>query len=95
MPSENPIEKDEDNRYVTLRFTPLSATFGAEVSGLDTTDKISERNQQIMRQALDKYQLLLMRQQQLDEAQQVRFAQLFGTCRVMWQGKHYSRRMGA
>jgi taurine dioxygenase len=72
-----------------IKYTPLSDTFGAEVSGLDLSADVADDTKSNLKQALFKYQILLFRQQELSEDQQIRFAQIFGPCRVLWQNQHY------
>ncbi len=84
--------KSTENRPVCsdeVNYTPLSNNFGAEVSGLDMSDHISDVIKSDLKQALFKHQILLFRQQDLSEDQQVTFAQLFGPCRMLWQNQHY------
>jgi taurine dioxygenase len=72
-----------------LSVRPLTATFGAEILGLDFTNSVAEETRQHIQRALTEYQVLLFRQQFLNEEQQVRFAEIFGVCRTMWQNPHY------
>lgn len=70
-------------------YTPLSETFGALVSGLDLSKGIPEEVKFALKKALFKHQVLLFREQNLTEDQQVQFAQIFGSCRALWQNPHY------
>jgi taurine dioxygenase len=90
MKSENStqIEKS-DKSSGTMQFTPLSPSFGVEVRGLNISEALSDPVKATLKQALFQHQVLLIRQQRLDEEQQVRFAHIFGTCRRMWQIAHY------
>lgn len=81
-----------DNRKVSsaiFNYTPLSETFGALISDLDLSKNISKNIKLALRQALFDHQVLLFRQQDLSEEQQIHFAQIFGPCRVLWQNQHY------
>ncbi len=81
-----------DNRVVpleALHFMPLSETFGAQVSGLDLSKTITESQKSALNQALVDHQVLLFRQQDLTEDQQIHFAQIFGPCRALWQNQDY------
>jgi taurine dioxygenase len=81
-----------DNRTISsagLSYITLTKTFGAVVSGLDLSKDIPESVKSALKQALFDHQVLLFRQQALNEDQQIQFAQIFGPCRVHWQNKHY------
>lgn len=69
---------------------PLSDGYGAQIGGLDFTGTVSEPVRKALRQVLMDYQVLLFRRQFLDEDQQIRFAELFGSCRTMWQNPNYA-----
>lgn len=83
-PPDNPVEPS-----VALHFIPLSETFGAQVSGLDLSSDISDIVKSALNQALLDHQVLLFRQQDLNEDQQVRVAEVFGPCRPLWQNQFY------
>ena len=56
----------------------LNASLGAEISGIDVRD-ISSRSLKQLRNALNQYQVLVIRDQKLDAAEQVVFSKKFGT----------------
>jgi alpha-ketoglutarate-dependent taurine dioxygenase len=62
------------------------------VSGLDLAKDTSDAVKSFLKRALCEHQILLFREQDLDEDQQVRFAQIFGSCRVQWQSPHFPSR---
>lgn len=81
-----------DNRtepLQALQVTSLSETFGAKVSGLDLSTEITDAVKSALNQALLDHQVLLFRHQDLTEDQQVQFAQIFGSCRPLWQNELY------
>lgn len=63
---------------MTLEFRPLSEPVGAEVLGLDLTKPIEPEDQEQLREAFLEYHLLLVRGQEVDDDQEVAFAEVFG-----------------
>lgn len=63
---------------MTISFRPLDGTFGAEVLGVDPSQQLDASTKDILREAFDKYDMLILRDAQLDAAQQARFSQIFG-----------------
>jgi len=63
---------------MALATTPLSDALGVEITGLDLAAPIDETTADDLRAAFAEHHLLLLRGQQVDEAQQIRFATLFG-----------------
>ena len=61
-----------------MKLRPLSPALGVEVRGLDASSKLDSAERARLRAAIDKHHLLLLRNQKLDEAQQLAFAELFG-----------------
>lgn len=61
---------------ITIR--PLTPFMGAEVNGVDAGAQLDPTVKQRLREAWWKYGLLLLRRQQVDEPQQIRFAEIFG-----------------
>ncbi|MCD0502309.1 TauD/TfdA dioxygenase family protein [Bordetella petrii] len=61
-----------------LDLTPVADDFVAEVAGIDLTQPLSAELQQALRDALDKYAVLVIPDQPLDEAQQLRVAAIYG-----------------
>lgn len=57
---------------------PLSPALGVEVQGLDLREAIDADTADVLRALLRRHHLLLVRDQRLEEASQVRFAELFG-----------------
>jgi alpha-ketoglutarate-dependent taurine dioxygenase len=72
-----------------VRILPLRPGFGAEVTGVNVAEGVSESSASLLRQALLDHQILLLRNQFLDEDQHIRFARIFGPLRIMWQAEHY------
>ncbi len=60
----------------TLR--PLSDALGAEVMGLDLVQPLSTEDARALSKALDDHTVLLFRDQQVSEAEQIRLANIFG-----------------
>ncbi len=90
METENLIQIDKGNEpSESIQFSPLTPTLGAEVSGLDVANGVPDSVKPVLKQALLDYQVLLFRQQFLNDEQQIQFAQIFGPCREMWQSGHY------
>lgn len=58
--------------------TPLSRFIGARVDGVDLRRPISSEDAAVLRQALVDHLVLLFRGQDLSEADQIRFCELFG-----------------
>ncbi len=65
-----------------MELTPLSGTLGAEITGVDLRDASRELGDRIYQAFLD-YQVLVIRDQQLDPLQQVRFSERYGE--LEWQ----------
>ena len=65
--------------YNGLTIRPLSALFGAELSGVDLSQALPEKTCERIRGAWHQYGLLLFRGQHLDPEQQLRVATIFGT----------------
>jgi taurine dioxygenase len=61
-----------------MELKPTGAALGVEVSGLDLRKPLPDAERNAMREALTRYGVLFMRGQQLDAAQFVQFAQVFG-----------------
>jgi taurine dioxygenase len=62
--------------------TPLGSTIGAELSGVDLRDDLSDDVIAEIRQALFEYKVIFFRDQPLDPDQHVRFAARFGELEV-------------
>jgi taurine dioxygenase len=63
---------------MTLDLRPLSAALGAEVRGIDLRDTLDEETARDIKEAWEKYQVLLFRGQTIDVNDQRRFVGLFG-----------------
>lgn len=61
-----------------LKITPLSSACGAEITGVDLTQDLSDRTIAAIRQAWNDHIVLVFRGQTLTEDQQLRFAARFG-----------------
>ena len=61
-----------------MKLLPLSPAFGVEVTGLDLARPFGEDTAAMLRRAYGEHRLLLLRDQDLDQAAQLRFATLFG-----------------
>lgn len=59
-------------------FTPLTATFAAEVSGVDLRAPLPERDAEAIRKALAEYSVLVFRDQNINTDQHLAFVRLFG-----------------
>ena len=66
-------------QHQTPRIQPTDGPLGAEVLGLDLAQPLAESTQSQLRHALCEYGVLVFRQQQLEETEQVRFTRYFGT----------------
>ncbi|MBC9248850.1 taurine dioxygenase [Pseudomonas alcaligenes] len=62
-----------------LRIVPLNAPLGAEVHGLDGRQDPTAEQILALKQAHREYQILIFKNQQLDDAQFLRFASWFGS----------------
>ncbi|MEX0921713.1 MAG: TauD/TfdA family dioxygenase [Rhodovibrionaceae bacterium] len=61
-----------------LELRPLSEPVGVEILGLDLTKQIDPQDQERLREAFLKHHLLLVRGQELDDDQEIAFAEIFG-----------------
>ncbi|WP_422001810.1 TauD/TfdA dioxygenase family protein [Reyranella sp.] len=62
----------------SITVTRLHPLFGAEVSGIDITRPLSEREFGPIRAAFEEHSVLLFRDQPMDDEKQVQFSELFG-----------------
>lgn len=72
-----------------IRLNLLTPSFGAEVYGIDLRDNIAADVALSLQKSLLEHQVLLFRQQRLNEEQQLAFSQLFGTCQIQVQSCHF------
>jgi alpha-ketoglutarate-dependent taurine dioxygenase len=61
-----------------IQVTPLSPACGAEISGIDLGEPLSERQVRAIKDAWGKHLVLVFRGQQLSQDDQLRFASYFG-----------------
>lgn len=61
-----------------IRITPLNPLFVAEVTGLDLVSGPDEATFEAIRQAFDEHSVLVFRDQDIDDGQQLRFSRRFG-----------------
>jgi len=61
-----------------LTLKPLTRHIGAEASGIDISQLPTPESARAIEQAMDRYGVLVFRNQPLDQDQQIRFAQSFG-----------------
>ena len=65
-----------------MQFTKLSEQLGAEVTGIDLHKALSPEQARELRAALDTYQVLVFRDQNLDDRAQVEFSRAFGPLEI-------------
>src|SRR5690242_13034266 len=65
-----------------LDVTPLHPMFAAKVSGLDLTNGVSDADFQSVRDAFERYSVLVFPNQDIDHAQQIAFSERFGPLEV-------------
>ncbi|MDP6875317.1 MAG: TauD/TfdA family dioxygenase [Alphaproteobacteria bacterium] len=63
---------------MALRIEPLTALFGATVSGFDAREPLGTELQAEISAAFEEYSVLVFHDQPLDDEQQVRFSEYFG-----------------
>jgi alpha-ketoglutarate-dependent 2,4-dichlorophenoxyacetate dioxygenase len=63
---------------MSLKLTPLTQHIGAEASGIDISQPLSPESRHAIEQAMDRYGVLVFRNQPLDQDQQIAYAQSFG-----------------
>ena len=63
---------------IDIRVTPLSPACGAQISGIDLSKPLSEHEVRAVKEAWDKYLVLVFRGQTLSQDDQLRFASYFG-----------------
>jgi alpha-ketoglutarate-dependent sulfate ester dioxygenase len=62
----------------TLKIDPVTALIGADVSGIDLRQSLEPETVARLREALLKYKVLFFRDQDISDAQQIRFTRYFG-----------------
>ena len=75
---------------MTITTRPLTRTFGAEVSGVDLASPLDAATAKTLRELWLKHELLLFRDQKLDEAQQVAFSRHFGPLEIHLRREYLS-----
>lgn len=63
---------------MNFEITPLSPVVGAEVTGLDLTEELDDQTVSAIQDAWLQYSVLVIRDQELTEVDQVRFSEQFG-----------------
>ena len=63
---------------MTLRFEPIHPLFGAEVSGIDLKTPLAPATVAAIDAAMDRYAVLVFRDQPMDQDEQIRFTRQFG-----------------
>jgi taurine dioxygenase len=66
----------------TIEITPLTAAIGAEVTGLDLREELSDVDVKVVRQALLDHLVLFFRDQPISDDEQIAFALRFGPMHV-------------
>jgi taurine dioxygenase len=66
-----------------IAFQALDAPLGAEVAGLDLSRPIAPETAHALREAFERYHVLLVRHQPITEDQQIAFASCFGPVELM------------
>ena len=79
---------DVDN---LINITPLQPTIGAEISGVDLSQPISDAVRDAIKEAVLKYKVVFFRDQVLDNAQHAAFASRFGPLYTHPSTKHDSK----
>ncbi|MEZ5382007.1 MAG: TauD/TfdA family dioxygenase [Microthrixaceae bacterium] len=69
-------------RWERFTVTPMSATIGGEISGINLADELDDATIAELRQALLDYKVIFFRDQPLSPAQHVAFARRFGDLEV-------------
>ena len=67
---------------MAITITELCATFAAEVSKINISKELSDEAVDELRTAIDKYGVLVFRNQPLSDEQQVRFSEYFGDIEI-------------
>ncbi|MGA0128187.1 MAG: TauD/TfdA dioxygenase family protein [Burkholderiales bacterium] len=67
---------------MAITITELCATFAAEVSKINISKELSDEAVDELRTAIDKYGVLVFRDQPLSDEQQVRFSEYFGDIEI-------------
>jgi alpha-ketoglutarate-dependent taurine dioxygenase len=67
-----------DEEFATIRVAPMTLTIGAEVTGVDLKQPLSDAQKQDIRAAWVKWKVLCFRGQHLDHASHSAFARQFG-----------------
>jgi len=78
----------QDIADTSLTLRPLSPALGAEVSGLDVAHDVSDATIEALRDALDRYGVLLFRDQVLDPEAHIAFSHRFGALQEVAQKQY-------
>jgi alpha-ketoglutarate-dependent taurine dioxygenase len=79
-----------EERVGALAVRPLSPALGAEIGGVDLREELADRTFAQIRDAWHRHLVILLREQELSEADEVRFAERFGPPAVI-HTKEYVR----
>jgi alpha-ketoglutarate-dependent taurine dioxygenase len=69
---------------MTIEFQPLTRHVGAEVKGLDLHEAYTPATADALRRAFAAHKLLVVRQPEVSDDEQLRFARLFGEVRIRY-----------
>ena len=72
------MQPTPDTDLLDVKVTPLSPALGAEISGVDLKQPLSAREVAAIKDAWDKHLVLVFRDQDLSQDDQLRFASYFG-----------------
>ncbi|MFT5505046.1 MAG: alpha-ketoglutarate-dependent taurine dioxygenase [Gammaproteobacteria bacterium] len=72
------MAQTDNSRFNNLHIKPLSVHIGAEISGVDLTEALSNSNIETIRDAFLKWRVIFFRDQHLTHKQHIDFARSFG-----------------
>ncbi len=76
-----------------MSITPLTADFGARVTGVDIAKPLEFGILSEIREAFDRYSVLIFPDQALDDESQIAFSERFGPCWMILSSGRRSRRI--
>jgi taurine dioxygenase len=76
-----------DTQHSPFELVPLGLTLGADIRGLDLSREFDQATSDALRDALDRYAVLLFRAVDLSEDDHVRLMSVFGPLTVLTNGK--------
>jgi alpha-ketoglutarate-dependent taurine dioxygenase len=74
-----------------MQIKPLGHHIGAEIDGIDTTKLITPDMTTALKQTLDRYGVLVLRNQAIDDAAQIAFSRCFGPLECFVKKEHMNR----